>query len=358
MAQEADSGERTEEATQQRRDDFRKRGQVAQTKELSSVLLLFCGVLLVWLASRFFFQQIWEIFNQTYGDTLVAAIRTGDWRKFGFFAFGKMALILAPMLILFWLVGLVSSVIQIGFVYNEEALQIRWDRMDPVQGFMRLMSLRSVIEGIKSVLKTVVIMGLCYLLVRDQIAMLPRMMSFTVPQILAFLGILTVRLLSGVAFFMLALAGADYFYQRWDLEKEMRMTKQEIKEEVKSREGDPMIKARIKRIQRERATRRMMEDVPKADVVVTNPTHIAVALRYSENMVAPQVIAKGADLIAEKIKAIAREHGIPCVENKPLARAMFKTLRIGQMIPRELYTAVAEVLSYVYRLKKKKRGKA
>jgi flagellar biosynthetic protein FlhB len=155
---------------------------------------------------------------------------------------------------------------------------------------------------------------------------------------------------------MLALAGIDYFYQRWDLEKEMRMTKQEVKEEHKSREGDPMIKARIKRIQREVASRRMMEEVPKADVIVTNPTHIAVALKYDETMISPTIIAMGADLVAEKIKALAKEHGIPCVENVPLARAMFKTLKIGSAIPRELYTAVAEVLSYVYKLKRKKKG--
>jgi flagellar biosynthetic protein FlhB len=135
----------------------------------------------------------------------------------------------------------------------------------------------------------------------------------------------------------------------------MRMTKQEVKEEIKSREGDPMIRARIKRVQREIAGRRMMEEVPKADVIVTNPTHIAIALKYDETMVAPVVIAKGADLIAEKIREIAREHKIPIIENKPLARTMFKTLKIGQSIPRELYTAVAEVLSYVYRLKNKMR---
>jgi flagellar biosynthetic protein FlhB len=153
---------------------------------------------------------------------------------------------------------------------------------------------------------------------------------------------------------MLVLSAADYFYQRWDLEKEMKMTKQEIKEEIKSREGDPMIRARIKRIQREMASKRMMEDVPKADVIVTNPTHIAVALKYDDTMVAPTVIAKGADLIAEKIREMAREFNIPIIENKPLARSMFKTLKIGQTIPKELYTAVAEVLSYVYKLRRKK----
>jgi flagellar biosynthetic protein FlhB len=356
MASEADQGERSEEATPQRREDYRKRGQVAQTKELSSVLLLFSAVLLIWLMSRFIFQQIWEIFNQAYGESLVAMVRGGNYKQITSFVFGKLVLILAPVLGLFWVIGFVSTVAQVGFLYNEEALQIRWDRLDPVQGLARMFSLRNGVEGIKAILKLGLILTISYLLLRNQLEILPRLMSFSIAQTLQFLGVLTTRLLVGVGLFMLALAASDYFYQRWDLEKEMRMTKQEVKEEVKSREGDPMIKARIKRIQRDVASRRMMEEVPKADVIVTNPTHIAVALKYDGTMVSPRVIAKGADLIAEKIKALAREHGIPCVENVPLARAMFKTLKIGQSIPRELYTAVAEVLSYVYKLKRRKKG--
>jgi flagellar biosynthetic protein FlhB len=356
MASEADQGERSEEATQQRREDFRNRGQVAQSKEFSSVLLLFSAVLMIWVMSRFFFEQIYAVFTQSYGDALVGAARGAEWKEAALFAGRRLVMILAPLLGVFWLLGFVSTIMQVGFIYNEEALEIRWDRMDPVQGFGRMLSIKSLVEGFKAVLKLLLIMTIAYFLLHDQILMLPRLMNFTTPHILQFLGSLTTRLLGGVGVFMLVLAGADYFYQRWDLEKEMRMTKQEVKEEIKSREGDPMIKARIKRIQREAAGKRMMEEVPKADVIVTNPTHIAVALKYDETMVSPQVIAKGADLLAEKIKAVAREHGIPIVENKPLARAMFKTLKIGQSIPRDLYTAVAEVLSYVFRLKRKRRG--
>ncbi len=353
MASDSDQGEKTEEATQQRREDFRNRGQVAQTKELSSVFVLFAGVLLIWLMSRFFLLQIWEVFNQTFGDNLVHAVRSGNWQEIGVFAFNRMALILAPMLVVFWLVGFMSTVFQIGFLYNEEALQVRWDRIDPVQGLLRMFKLRAVIEGIKATIKMIVIIFICYVLMEDQIQALPHLMSYSLGQILTFLGDSIIRLLMGVGIFMLMLSGLDYFYQRWDMENEMRMTKQEVREEIKSREGDPMIKARIKRIQREVASRRMMEDIPKATVIVTNPTHIAVALRYDETLAAPVVIAKGADLIAEKIRNLAREHGIPIVENKPLARTMFKTLKIGQAIPRDLYTAVAEVLSYVFRLKRK-----
>jgi flagellar biosynthetic protein FlhB len=353
MADEADSGERTEDATQQRREDFRKRGQVAQTRELSSVLLLFSAMLLVWLTSRFFLNQFHELFDRSFGDNLVETVRHGQMVPFLWFAVSKTALLIVPILMVIFVIGFASSILQVGFIYNEEALQIRWDRIDPVQGFKRMLSLKSVVEGGKSLVKLTLILFIAYTLLARQIQILPTLIYFSVPQILSFLGELMIRILGGVGTFIGTLAAIDYFYQRWELEKEMRMTKQEVKEEIKSREGDPMIRARIKRIQRDLASRRMMDDVPKADVIVTNPTHIAVALKYDDNMVAPRVIAKGADLIAEKIKELARQHNVPIVENKPLARTIFKTLKIGQMIPRELYTAVAEVLSYVFRLRRR-----
>jgi flagellar biosynthetic protein FlhB len=354
MASEADSGERTEEATQQRREDYRKRGQVAQTRELSSVLLLFASVLAIAVLGQYYFQQITELFYLSFGDELAANVREGRVNVLATFAAVKFAYMILPIMGLLLVIALVSTVVQTGFLYNEEALQLRWERMDPVAGFKKMFSLRALIEGFKAVLKVGVILFISYLLLRDHIMVLPRLMDFSIGQILSFLGSLTIRLLSGVGLFMLVLAGADYFYQRWELEKEMRMTKQEIKEEHKSREGDPMIRARIKRIQREMASKRMMTEVPKADVIVTNPTHLAVALKYDETMVAPTVIAMGADNVAMKIRELAKEFDIPIVENKPLARAIFKTLKIGQQIPRELYTAVAEVLSYVFRLRKKK----
>jgi flagellar biosynthetic protein FlhB len=354
MASESDQGERTEDATQQRREDFRNRGQVAQTRELSSVLLLFCSVLLVWAMSQFIFRQIFEIFSFSFGDNLAHAVRTGDNFSALKVAASRMAIMIVPVALVYWVVGFASSLLQVGFLYNEEALQWRWDRLDPVQGFKRVFSMRGLFEGLKAVLKVCAILFISYLMLKNQLQTLPQLMSFSISQTFVFLGELVIRLMAGVGFFMLCLAGIDYLYQRWDMEKEMRMTKQEVKEEVKSREGDPMIRARIKRVQREIAGRRMMEEVPKADVIVTNPTHIAVALKYDENMVSPRVIAKGAELIAQKIKEIAREHNVPIIENKPLARTIFKTLKVGQTIPRELYAAVAEVLSYVYRLKKKK----
>jgi flagellar biosynthetic protein FlhB len=213
-----------------------------------------------------------------------------------------------------------------------------------------------LVEGFKSLLKLFVVGAVVYALVKDQVVKIPTLSSLSIAQLMVFAGDLLIRLMGAVGVFLAVVAAADYFFQRWTLEKQMRMTKQEVKEEHKSREGDPMIKARIRRIQREMANKRMMADIPKADVIITNPTHIACAIKYDpKTMAAPILLAKGADAIAERIKEIARESNIPVMENKPLARTIFKSMKIGQVIPRELFKAVAEVLSYVYKLKRRTR---
>ena len=351
---ESDQGEKTEDATQQRRDDFRKRGQVAQTKELASVLLMFAAVLSIWMLGQFFLVQIYEIFQMSLGTFLVSAARGGSWIHAMGFAVEKTFLIVGPLMGIMWLVAFVSNVVQVGFLVNEEALSFKLDRIDPTQGFKRIFSMKSLVEGAKALFKLLLVGFVVFLIMKSEAVKLPYLASYTIAQIMEFMGTVFMKLFAGVGGFMLVLAGFDYLFQRWDLEQKMKMTKQEVKEEFKSREGDPLIKSRIRRVQREMATKRMMEDVPKADVIVTNPTHIAVALKYSQQMVAPTVVAKGAGAVADKIREVAKENRVPIVENKPLARAMFKTIKIGQMIPRELYTAVAEVLSYIYKLKRKR----
>ncbi|MES2964153.1 MAG: flagellar biosynthesis protein FlhB [Bdellovibrionota bacterium] len=349
-----DQEERTEEATQQRRDDFRKRGQVAQTRELGSVLMLLSSALVLWFLGRFFLQQTSDLLTQTIGSFLVDAARSGDYKPAVFFMLKKAALILGPLLGMLGVMAVAGTVVQVGLLNNEEALEFKFEKLNPVAGFQRIFSLRSLVEGLKSIIKLCLVISVVTIMVKDQVVMVPTLVALSVNQLMIFMGELTVRLLAGVGVMMAVLAAADYFFQRWELEKQMRMTKQEVKEEHKSREGDPMIKARIRRIQREMANKRMMADVPKADVIITNPTHIACALRYDPlTMAAPQLVAKGADAVAEKIKEIARQHNVPVMENKPLARTIFKTLKIGHTVPRELFTAVAQVLSYVYKLKKK-----
>ena len=354
MSGESDSGERTEEATEQKREDFRKKGQVAQTRELASALSLFGAILSMWLLGRFFLVQFVDLFQESVTGFVLEAARTGDYAPAMKFFFMKAIMLLAPIFGVFGLFSFASSVMQVGFLVNEEAMQPKVEKLNPVEGFKRIFSIRSVIEGMKAVVKVTLIGMLTWAVLKSEMSTVPLLIHFSVSQLMTYVGDVAVKLFGAITAFMTVLAALDFLFQKWDLEKKMKMTKQEVKEEHKSREGDPMIKARIRRIQREMSSKRMMADVEKADVIVTNPTHIAVALKYVSNeMVSPKIVAMGAGIIAEKIKEIAREKNIPVVENKPLARTMFKTLKIGQAIPRELFTAVAEVLSYVFRLKNK-----
>lgn len=346
-----DAGEKTEEATQQRREDFRKRGQVAQTKEFGSFLLLIGACLCIWMLGGFFLDQVRELYEYIIGDFLVESVRNSDYKTVATFAIQKSLLILAPVLGLSFILSALSSLLQIGFLYNEEALQFKIEKLNPVSGFKRIFSMRSLVEGLKAVAKVLIVGSIVALIVRDELVRVPFLIEYSVEQLFSYFGDISLKLLGTVGIFMGVLAALDYGFQRFDLEKQMRMSKQEVKEEHKNREGDPLLKAKIRRQQREMANKRMMSDVPKADVIITNPTHIAVAIQYIPGTLAPVILAMGADKTAEKIKEIARENNIAIVENKPLARTIYKTLKVGHLIPRELFQAVAEVLAYVYRLK-------
>lgn len=350
-----DQEEKTEQATDARREDFRKRGQVAMTRELSTALFFLISAGVLYVTSRFFLQNIVEIFNRAMGGELVYTIREGKITEVLSFVGYKLLILVSPVLFAAMIIGIAAQVLQTGFLQVEDALTPNLNKLNPLNSLGRIFSLKGVMELFKSILKMVAIGWAVFLILKGEISKIPYLSGYDVESILAFLGVIAFKLLLTAGIFMLVLAVADYFFQRWQLEKEMMMTKQEIKEEHKSREGDPLIKARIRKVQREVATRKMMREIPKADVVVTNPTHIAVVLKYSDKLPAPQLVAKGADLMAERIKQIARDNNIPVIENKPLARTIFKTLKVGQVIPRELFVAVAEVLSYVYRLRRKKR---
>jgi flagellar biosynthetic protein FlhB len=350
-----EDAEKTEQASDTRKEDFRKKGQVAQSRELGSALFLLAASGAIFALSKFFFAELVEVFRFSFGAGMVASVREGDMFTAVKLAGSKFFFLTSPVLLIAFIVGVGSTVVQVGFLNVEDALSPKFEKINPLEGFKKLFSLRSVVEAIKAFLKLLLIVSVAALTIKSEVIKVPSMIQFSAEQLIFYMGTVTVKLLAGVGMTMFVLAAADYFFQRWDLNKKMMMTKQEVKEEHKQREGDPLIKARIRRVQREMANRRMMEKVPQADVIITNPTHIAVALKYDQNLPAPQVIAKGADLVAERIKALAKEHNIPVIENKPLARTIFKTLKIGQVIPKELFVAVAEVLSYVYRLRRKVR---
>lgn len=353
MAEESDSSEeRTEQATTYRREEFRRLGMVAQSREVISAAILFGMVLGFFLLSKRTYSELNTLITVGFTDYFSVVARGGNILAIASSMMSLGVKIILPFLAIALIVAILASLGQVGFVTAWDKLEPDLDHINPLNGFQKIFSLRSAIEGLKSVIKIIVIGAVLYGLLKSELTMSPKLVQMSVPQIAAYIIALTFKLFVGVIIFMAVLAVLDYGFQWWDLEKRMKMTKQEVREEFKQREGDPLIKSRIKRIQRELAQKRMMEKVPKADVIITNPTHIAVALQYDrEKMVAPTVVAKGADLIAQKIKEIAKKHNVPIVENKPLARAMYKAIKIGQTIPQSLYNAVAEVLAYVYRLK-------
>ena len=354
MAEDQESGEKSEEATQARKEDYRKRGQVVQTKELASAFFILAGLAAIFGLSRFFFKEIYELFTHSFGPDLSAAIRGDDLTSGIKYAGMKLAILIAPVGLIGFIIAIASTVLQVGFLTVEDALSPDVKRINPLDGLLRIFSFRNLIEAGKSIVKLVLMMSVAYFTLRSEVWKIPGLAQGDVSETFVVLGSMVTKLFGGIGVAMVGLAGADWFVQKLQMDRQMMMTKQEVKEEHKSREGDPMIKARIRKIQREMSNRRMMEKVPKADVIVTNPTHIACALKYDAGLPAPQLVAKGADLVAEKIKEVARAHNIPIVENKPLARTIYKTMKLGQVIPRELFVAVAEVLSYVYRLKKKR----
>lgn len=350
-----DQDEKTEQATDARREEYRKRGQVAMTRELGTALAILLAAALVYVLGRFFTIQLSEIFNKCMNGEMLDLIKTEHSQEIFFYLGLKLAYLLGPLFLITMIVGVASQVIQTGFMQIEDALSPDLNKLNPLNSIKRIFSLKGVVDLLKSILKVVVIVTTMYFLLKSEVKMIPYLAGFSIEQILTYLGAVLFKLFLGIGIFVLVLAVADYFFQKWSLEKEMMMTKQEVKEEHKQREGDPLIKARIRKIQREVATRKMLTEIPKATVVITNPTHIAVVLKYNDKLPAPQLVARGADHMAEKIKQIARENNVPVIENKPLARTIYKTMKLGQIIPKELFVAVAEVLSYIMRLKNKKR---
>jgi flagellar biosynthetic protein FlhB len=258
-----------------------------------------------------------------------------------------------PFLLGLSIVGFAVSVSQVGFMFSTEALQPKTAKLNPLKGIKRIFaSRRSMIELLKNLVKLIIVGLVTYFAISSVIDQTVLLMDSDVTSILEFFSesVVFIGSKAGIAFLGLALF--DFVYQKSEFEKDLRMTKQEVKEESKMMEGDPLIKSRIRSVQKQIAYKRMMHEVPKADVIVTNPTHLAVALKYEPGtMDAPKVVAKGADLIAQKIKDIAKEHGIPIVEDKPLARALYKSVEIGQAIPEKLFQAVAQLLAYIYKMK-------
>lgn len=343
--------ERTESATAYRREEFRKQGTVALSREVISVtiLLTVLGVLYFSLQGSYFeFGKLIEsFFKFGRADEIskkdVLAMKNQIGMSF-FYMVG-------PVFVGVVLTAFLACAAQVGFYVTWEPLAPKWDRLNPINGLQRLLSSKGAIEALKSLLKMGLIGWVVWKFGISQVNTLGLLFGKLPGEELVIILQLMAKLMLTIVVGYCVIAAADYGFQKYSLEKQMRMTRREIKEEFKLREGDPLIKSRIRGIQKRIAGRRMMEEVPKATVIVTNPTHLAVALLYEEGMAAPKVVAKGAGFIADKIRELAKENSVPIVENKPLARTLFKNIKLGHPIPKELYKAVAEVLAYVFKLK-------
>ncbi|MGM0418702.1 MAG: flagellar biosynthesis protein FlhB [Thermodesulfobacteriota bacterium] len=353
MAEE-DGQEKTEEATPRKRQKSREDGQVAKSIEIVSVVVLFAGVASLFFTAEFFYDNIQKIFYNAFEFSTVKEISIRSFLFFFYAVVQHASLAMIPLLISVFLAGLISNMAQVGFFISWKAIEPKGSKIDPIKGMGRLFSKKSLFDMLKSILKITIIFTLTYFAVIYDEENLLRLYDNEVRSIVIFLLRVTFRIFVWVLVTMTILALIDYLYQKYDFEEKIKMTKQEVKDEMKQSEGDPHIKSKIRQLQSEAARNRMMSEVPEADVVVTNPTHIAVALKYDQlTMSAPSVVAKGAGRVAERIKEIAAKEDVPVVEQPELARNLFKTVDIGDSVPPDLFQTVAELLAYVYRKKGK-----
>lgn len=346
--------ERTEKATPRRRQKAREEGKVAKSAELNGAAIIMVGFTAIFLLGPYLAEHMQDLMRSIMANA--PTIATNDpsfYHTFTDYAM-KFFTVVGPVFLVMVLVGLGVNIAQVGFKISSKALEPKMDKLNLAQGLKRLVSARSLFNGARDIVKLLVIGLVAFFVIRDEFDSFFLLPDMSVGQLATTMGRLALIVALKVGSVILVIAALDYAYQKYEFEKSIKMSKQEIKEEYKDTEGSPQIKSRIRQLQREMSRKRMMADVPTADVVVTNPTHLAVALKYDPDVSdAPIIVAKGARLIAQKIKEIAREHGIPVIEDKPLARALYKMCDIGDFIPAKLFRAVAELLAHVYKVKGK-----
>lgn len=353
-------GEKTEEATSKKLSDARKEGQVAKSREIANgfCILAFFLVLRFWVGNMG--AQFMGVFHMIY-DRIPEAVTFwyGEMPEQDMTViFRQMMLdvvtIILPVLLIGLAVSFVSDVAQVGWKPTGKPLQPKLSKLNPISGFKKIISLNSLMELVKSIAKIGLIAYMCYNYLRDKWPILFDFYGMSLMQALQVIAMTVTDLGIRIAMFYMIISFADLAYQRIKFKRDMRMTKQEVKDEYKQQEGDPHVKSKIRHKMQEASRRRMMQALPQADVVITNPTHYAVAIKYDpQEADAPLVIAKGEDYMAARIKEVAKEHNIEIVENKPLARMLYANVDVGQAIPPELYQAVAEVLAFVYHLQGK-----
>lgn len=350
-----DQGEKTEAPTQRRRDEARQRGQVARSVDLSSAAILLAAlVALNFLGSRIF-AELAAVMTRLLDGRSGPAWDVGSVRQVAGACLTSVATILLPLLLAMMLAGVLGNLFQVGIVFTAEPLKPELNKISPLAGLKRLFSKRSLVRLLMSLGKVGVIGVVSYLTIAGRFDQIITATGLGFQQVAAVGAELVFTLCIRVGVVLLALALLDYLFQRWQHEQDLMMSREELKEDLKRMEGDPQIRARRQRVARQLAMQRMSLEVPRATVVVTNPTHLAVALLYRDGMNAPKVTAKGGDFMAVRIRQIAAAAGVPIVERKPLAQALYKTCKVGDEIPVNLYKTVAEVLAYVYELARHKK---
>ena len=348
--------DKTESATPKRRDEARKKGNVPKSSDLASIFVLLGVVLALGSLVGGAGHVVQVYFESIFGNLDKTQLTTHDVMTLGGQAFLTLGKAVGPLMLTALALGVFINIAQTGPVWAGEALKPNFNRLNPLTGAQRFVSSRALVELIKSLYKIGIIAYIAYITIQSSYPQMLAMARLDLMQSVTLIGEVTYRMVTRIVMTMLVLAALDYAYQRYAYEKSLRMTKQEVKDEFKQAEGNPQFKARIRARQREIAKKRMMSEVPTADVVITNPTHFAVALKYdATTMRAPLVVAKGQDLLALKIREVAQENDVPIVENAPLARALYKQVNLGKEVSSDLYEAVAEVLAFVYLVNQRRR---
>ena len=360
FAKEGPGGEKTEEPTSKKLSDARKEGQVAKSKEIANAFELLALFLVLKFWTAFLGDSFVGMFRNIYTQmSEYIKLYDGFLQSITFRAIFNRVMVrlfvmIGPVLLLGFLVAFICDVVQVKWQPTAKPLQPKFSKLNPVNGFKRIVSVNSLVELIKSLLKIGIIVYAVYSYLRKNMPSIYLLYSVSLNEAILQIGNLVINLGLRIAIFYMLVAAADYIYQKIKFKNDMKMTKQEVKDEYKNQEGDPQIKAKQRQRMQEASRRRMMQQLPEADVVITNPTHYAVAIKYDpEKYDAPYVVAKGVDYLAQRIKDTAKEHHIEIVENKPLARMLYANVEIGSVVPPELYQAVAEVLAFVYHLQGK-----
>ncbi|MGL4818683.1 MAG: flagellar biosynthesis protein FlhB [Bacilli bacterium] len=346
------AGEKTEQATPKKREDARKKGQVAKSNDITTGLILVAIFSFLYLGEGMIREQLLKFFTESLTFDMKKPFTVEQMMPLYNDLLIKIGGVLLPVLGISLVAAIVGNMGQVGIMFSTESIQFKPEKLNPVEGAKRIFSMRALVEFVKSLLKIVLIGAVTFALLFSFLPEIGRLPYIPMHQAVHFLyrSVVLTGLVGGIVILVISIF--DYAYQKFDFEKSIRMSKQDIKDEYKQMDGDPHIKGKIKQKQREMAMRRMMQEVPNADVIITNPTHFAIALKYDESRGgAPVVVAKGVDHIAQRIKKLANEHDIVMVENKPLARAMYDAVDIGQEIPEQFFQAVAEVLAHVYRVR-------